>query len=109
MALADGGSAGVPDGGANQSPLTGIASLQSGDGYSCGVDGTGNVWCWGVGVGYVPEAVPFVNPGGSGGVPSGPVTSLSSFSSGGYESGIRYITAGGQYIVSNQIVTQVCP
>jgi hypothetical protein len=109
LALPDGGLAGIPDAGVNQAPLMGITFLQSGDGFTCGTDGAGTIYCWGALTGtpvISKEAELFVNQNSS--TPSGPATKLTSFGQ-AYSQALRFLTPSGEYVSGTQVELQVCP
>jgi hypothetical protein len=103
---ADGGSTVIPDAGTNQSPLVNAVSLHVGYQFACILDSSGTIWCWGAtegGVTYKAEAQPFV----SSQVPYSNVNEMSIYGDDS-NTGLRYVTASGQYVNGNRIFTPFC-
>jgi alpha-tubulin suppressor-like RCC1 family protein len=102
----DGGLTVVPDGGTDQSPLVGAVSIHVGYLFACALDASGTAWCWGASggaVAYESEATPYTSTQ----VPYSGINELTLY---GEESssGLRYLTASGQYVSGNQVVTPFC-
>jgi alpha-tubulin suppressor-like RCC1 family protein len=94
------------DAGADPSPLTGAVSLYVGYQFACVLDASGTIWCWGAsgaGVTYRPEAQPYT----SAQVPYSNVNELTIYGEDS-NSGLRYVTAGGQYVNGNRLFTPFC-
>jgi hypothetical protein len=100
----DGGSTLVPDGGANQNPLTSITSLMVGRIFVCALDASGGIWCWGNSgtASIIGVATPFT----SATVPFTGVRQIT-LSGNWVSNGLRYVTPS-DYVVSNQAVTPYC-
>jgi hypothetical protein len=99
----------LPDGGSNAAPLTGIQTLFGGVAFSCAIDGSGTLYCWGASTGtptLVTEATIFTSSGS--GVPSSPIAKVTG-SGEGFSTQLRYLTTGGVYVDGTQVATQVCP
>ena len=103
---ADGGLTSIPDAGTNQSPLVNAVSLYVGYQFACVIDTSGTVWCWGASVAggtYKPEAQPFTST-------VVPYTNINELTVSVEDSntGLRYVTASGQYVNGNRIFTPFC-
>ena len=86
----------------DESPLVGAVSLYGAYQYACILDTAGTAWCWGTkvgGVSFVAEAVPFTST-------QVPYSDINELTVTGQDptSGLRYLTAGGQYVSGNQVV-----
>jgi hypothetical protein len=102
----DGGLTVVPDAGTDQSPLVGAVSLHVGYLFACALDASGTAWCWGAAggaVAYQSEATPYT----SAQVPYSGINELTLYGEDS-SSGLRYLTASGQYVSGNQVVTPFC-
>ena len=101
----DGGSLAYPDAGADPSPLVGATSLYVGYLFACALDSSGTAWCWGennAGVSSVTLATPYTST-----QPYQGINELTIYGEGS-NTGLRYLTAAGDYVSGNQLVTPYC-
>jgi alpha-tubulin suppressor-like RCC1 family protein len=107
--LPGGGNSQVPDGGADQYPLTGVTSLVVGYQFACALDASGSMRCWGAGTAgsmTVTQATVFTQTSPS--VPSTGITKLTAHGE-GFNDSPRYLTSAGVYVSASRIVTPSCP